>query len=119
MPTEMDERILSYLARTDLNTMSKVSKYYREIAEPLLYRIITLSDNRSINIRPLPLTLLSRSDLALHIRLLLVKVDSRLSRGRQLTSEVDNRMEEAPSAIQDSIKSIIGPDASTAGIRTT
>jgi hypothetical protein len=119
LPTEMDEQILGYLAQTDLSTISKVSKYHRTIAEPLLYRTITLWDDRSINIRSLLLTLLSRSDLALHIRRLLVRMDLRSPRSRQLTSEVDNRMEEALPAIQDSIKTIIGTDAGTAGIRTT
>lgn len=119
LPTEIDEQILDYLEQTDLSTLLKVSKYHRKIAEPLLYHTITLRDNRSIKIRSLLLTLLSRNDLAHHIRRLLVRLDLRLPRGRQLTSEVDNRMEEALPAIQDSIKTIIGTDAGTAGVRTT
>lgn len=119
LPTEMDEQILGHLAPSDLSTMSKVSKYHRKIAEPLLYRTITLWDDRSINIRSLLLTLLSRRDLALHIRRLLVRLDLRSSRNLPLTSEVDNRMEEALPAIQDSIKTIIGTGAGTARIRTT
>jgi hypothetical protein len=119
LPTELDEQILGHLAQTDLSTVSKVSKYHRKIAEPLLYRTVTLCGDRSIDIRSLFLTLLSRSDLALHIRRLLVRLDLRLPRSHQLTSEVDNRMEEALPAIQNSIKTIIGTDAGTAGIRTT
>jgi len=120
LPTEIDEQILDYLEQTDLSTLSKVYKYHRKIAEPLLYHTIKLRDNRSIKIRSLLLTLLSRNDLAHHIRRLLVRLDSlSLPRCRQLTSEVDNRMEEALPAIQDSIKTIIGTDAGTAGVRTT
>jgi hypothetical protein len=117
LPTELDEQIIGHLVQTDLSTMSRVSKYHRKMAEPLLYRAIALWDDRGINIRSLLLTLLSRSDLALHVRRLLVRQDLRSSRSRQLTSEVDNRMEEALPAIHNSIKTIIGTDAGTAGIR--
>jgi hypothetical protein len=38
LSTELDNRILDFLDHDALNAISKISKYYRSVAEPRLYR---------------------------------------------------------------------------------
>ncbi|KAF3004195.1 hypothetical protein E8E13_006554 [Curvularia kusanoi] len=118
IPPEIDELILSHLSRNELSAMSKVCKYYREVAEPLLYRNICLLEEDSINVRPLLLTLLSRSDLAARIRKLEIKRGMHLSRSLQQLSDIHNRLEQAQPTIQDSVKETIGSSLYAAGLRT-
>jgi hypothetical protein len=72
LSTELDDRILDFLDHDALNAVSKVSKYYRAIAEPHLYRSLLFSDNQVKAIHALFLTLISCPDLATHIRLISV-----------------------------------------------
>jgi hypothetical protein len=37
LPTELDVRIIGYLDTRDMSRMSRVSKYYRKVSEPLFY----------------------------------------------------------------------------------
>lgn len=70
LSTELDTKIIEYMQpdRSALEAMSRVSKYYRGIAEPFLYRDLTFRAVHEIQIKRLLLTLLDRPELALFIR---------------------------------------------------
>jgi hypothetical protein len=64
LPTELDQCILRLLDKAELHNISKVSKYLRGIAEPMLYRDLSLKTGQDTKVRLLLLTLIARSDLA-------------------------------------------------------
>jgi hypothetical protein len=72
LPTELDIKITEALCptidRQALGALSRTSKYYRKLVEPMLYRGLTLRAVDSIQIKRLFLTLLVREDLSQHIR---------------------------------------------------
>jgi hypothetical protein len=72
LPTELDIKIVEALCPTNdrkaLSALSRTSKYYRKLVEPMLYRDLTLRAVDNIQIKRLFLTLLVREDLPLHIR---------------------------------------------------
>jgi hypothetical protein len=65
LPTELDVKILGYVrqgngsAMVDMERVTRVSKYYRKISEPLLYE--------ADRIKLLLMTLLGRKDLRKHL----------------------------------------------------
>ncbi|KAH7078308.1 hypothetical protein FB567DRAFT_132245 [Paraphoma chrysanthemicola] len=69
LSTELDEKILSFLINDtqSLSTCCLVSKYYHSIAEPYLYKHITLAQYSHAPIQKLCYTLLARPALAAHI----------------------------------------------------
>lgn len=75
LPTELDSRIANYLVddKKPLSSLSKVSKYYRSVAELLLYMNLTFADDDYTGLTLLMLTLVHRERLSLHIKSL--KVD--------------------------------------------
>jgi hypothetical protein len=72
LPTELDIKIIEALcptnARKALSALSRTSKYYRKLVEPMLYRDLTFQVVDNIQIKRLFLTLLVREDLPQHIR---------------------------------------------------
>jgi hypothetical protein len=68
LPTELDVVILDYLDRNDVSCVSRVSKYYRKLAEPLLYHDIQLHTHEHDRIKRLLITLVNRKDLCQRIR---------------------------------------------------
>jgi hypothetical protein len=72
LPTELDIKIIEALcptnARKALSALSRTSKYYRKLVEPMLYRDLTLRAVDNIHIKRLFLTLLVREDSPQHIR---------------------------------------------------
>ena len=69
LSTELDENILWRLVeRKDLNAMSQVSKYYRKIAEPFLYKDLVFDEDQYFRITVLFLTIVRRPDLAKYIK---------------------------------------------------
>lgn len=118
IPTELDERIFDYLKRKELSAVSKVSKYYRRIAEPHLYRELRFVGYRNVNAHLLLLTLLSRNDLAVHIKRLAVEKDSPAATDRiRWFGKAHKRMERYLDVLQNLIATIIGSDKSSAGVR--
>jgi hypothetical protein len=67
LSTELDNRILDFLDYDALNAISKISKYYRSVAEARLYRNLHLDSAHIKIVQALLLTLVSRPDLAAHI----------------------------------------------------
>lgn len=63
LPTELDATIINHLAHGDLIRLSCVSKYYRKLAETLLYDNIQLHTHDHNRIKRLLLTLLHRRGL--------------------------------------------------------
>ncbi|KAF1842265.1 uncharacterized protein K460DRAFT_409681 [Cucurbitaria berberidis CBS 394.84] len=68
IPPELGGEIARFMDHDALNNLSKVSKYYRSIAEPFLYRNLEFRGRQDTNIRWLFLTIVSRPGLAAHIR---------------------------------------------------
>jgi hypothetical protein len=77
LSTELDVKILELLHddRQALSAMSKTSKYYRTITEPILYRDILFPEVTVSKIKRLLMTLLDRSELAGYIRSAAVPVE--------------------------------------------
>jgi len=69
LSSELDCKICEYLCgdRRSLNALSRTSKYYRAIAEPVLYKEIELSGETDYTLNLLLVTLLDLNELALHI----------------------------------------------------
>jgi hypothetical protein len=69
LPTELDSRIASFLVGKTkvLSAFSKVNKYYRMLAEPYLYKTITIKEGDRYTLFWLLFTLLERKELALSI----------------------------------------------------
>lgn len=63
LPTELDLRILQFLDTIDISRVTRVSKYYRKIAEPLLYESVTFWQIDGDRIRFLLDTILSSTEL--------------------------------------------------------
>jgi hypothetical protein len=70
LPTELDAMIISYLDddRQASNRLSRVSHYYRYLAESSLYKNIALDVNDHIGLLLLSRTLINRPILALYIK---------------------------------------------------
>jgi hypothetical protein len=62
LPTELDVAIIKYFDRRQQSRMSRASKYYRRITEPLLYSDLQFFNNEDDRIKRL-ITLVSRKDL--------------------------------------------------------
>jgi len=63
LPTELDVRIIELLNVADRSQITRVSKYYRKVSEPLLYHTISVFDTEHDRIKLLLTTFLSRKDL--------------------------------------------------------
>ncbi|KAG9194014.1 hypothetical protein G6011_04049 [Alternaria panax] len=63
LSTELDINIINRLDAPDLSSISCISKYYRRISEPLLYREIGIGSDSHDRIKQLLLTFISRKDL--------------------------------------------------------
>ncbi|KAF2108791.1 hypothetical protein BDV96DRAFT_605236 [Lophiotrema nucula] len=70
LSSELDGRILSFLEgdRSALNSLSRVSKYYRGLAIPYLYKNLHFDTAQEDRIHYLLFTLLENPELALHVK---------------------------------------------------
>ncbi|EMD89711.1 hypothetical protein COCC4DRAFT_125459 [Bipolaris maydis ATCC 48331] len=70
LSTELDTKILEYLHddRSSLSAMSMVSKYFRRITEPILYRDLCFPQMTTNQMKKLLTIVLSRPQLAKHVR---------------------------------------------------
>ncbi|XP_014559201.1 hypothetical protein COCVIDRAFT_24478 [Bipolaris victoriae FI3] len=70
LSTELDTKILEYLHddRPSLTAMSMVSKYFRRITEPILYRDLCFPEMTTIQMKQLLTIVLLRPQLAKHVR---------------------------------------------------
>jgi hypothetical protein len=69
LSTELDATICNHLEgdQQTLSTFSRVSKYYRTIAEPNLYKNVNLKENDEYGLMRLSFTLVTRRALAQHV----------------------------------------------------
>lgn len=67
LPTEVDENIIRRLSKPELDSLSRTSRYYRNLTEPFLYKDLTFSTHHDHKIKRLFLTILERKELAVHI----------------------------------------------------
>jgi hypothetical protein len=69
--TELDSKIIEYLHagndRQAMNSFSRTSKYYHDLAEPFLYRGLKFRTCDELQIKHLLITLLDKPSLAKHI----------------------------------------------------
>lgn len=82
LSTELDTMIANHLSdgksRKALCALSRVSRYYHHVAEPVLYRDIGFCDKAEIRAKRLMVTLLDRPELARHIsRITLLAQDTK------------------------------------------
>ncbi|KAF2254635.1 hypothetical protein BU26DRAFT_559306 [Trematosphaeria pertusa] len=70
LSTELDAHIIEYLHDDSLGleAMSRVSKYYRSLAEPVLYRDVEFAEWDYVRMTRLLMTLLDRRELAQHVK---------------------------------------------------
>lgn len=68
LATELDTRIISFLDQSSLSKMSRVSRYYRRIAVPHLYKHIRFVNYNWVAIKWLSLVLAFQPALAMHIK---------------------------------------------------
>ncbi|PSN72685.1 hypothetical protein BS50DRAFT_671749 [Corynespora cassiicola Philippines] len=73
LPTELDKHIISYMMKSDLNIMSRVNRYYRQISEPFLYRNIHVCINPTNQVISLLRVITERKELASYIETLVPK----------------------------------------------
>lgn len=107
IPTELDKHILSYLQHDSLNAISKVSKYYRGIAEPYLYRNLKFDGQKDSRIRWLVLTLVARPDVAKNVKTLKVSYqheDGVLVKHKKLIAMLWNDLQNILSALENILK---------------
>jgi hypothetical protein len=58
LSTELEENILGRLAQPELDSVSRISKYYRTLAEPLLYEDLVFSEGQESSLACLLVTCL-------------------------------------------------------------
>jgi hypothetical protein len=67
LPTELDIRIVEYLATRDASRLSRTSKYYRRVAEPIFYKDVVFTNRQDDLIKRFLIILLDRDDMRLHV----------------------------------------------------
>lgn len=120
LPTELDNRILSFCGHDALHNMSLVFKYYRKLSKPLLYRDIKFDRKLEIHIRLLLLTLVHRPDCAEHIKSVSFSAEweeAVVIHQYSLRHDPGQRLENAVGVIQSSIQKIFGRHPSDADLR--
>ncbi|KAJ8108607.1 hypothetical protein OPT61_g8058 [Boeremia exigua] len=114
LPTELHIQIAQYLQSTELSSVSKVSRYYRVIAEPHLYRYICIPAKQDVCARKLLLTLISRPDLATHVNGLEIEQGSHLAKRIKASFLL---LENALASVQAAIASVLGSHPQHAAMR--
>jgi hypothetical protein len=117
LSTELDTKIAEFLAddRPTTSAFSQVSKYYRAVSEPLLYKHLLLDEYDGYTTMRLLFTILSRDQLALHIQSLTVlrstppRVLSE-TETRNATERNQAELWECATKIQATINGIASPD---------
>lgn len=68
LSTELDHHIIRLLSHGELDSLSRVSKYYRGLAEPYHYESLQFSNAQGLRIMQFFHTIVRRQDLAQHVR---------------------------------------------------
>lgn len=110
LSTELDTKIVLYLANDTpaLSAFSKISKYYRGVAEPYLYKDIVLIDQDDHTIKQLFCTLLARTQLAHQIRSITVQKPKRNIIAKD-GERIDADLWKSVGAIQSTMNDIASP----------
>lgn len=121
LPAELDNHILAFLDHHALNSMSKTSRTYRKVTEPFLYRHNKLTAEHNISIRWLVVTLLSRSELAAHIKSITFVEKDRLpdrdAWSIRMLCHPSELLEQAISAVHKAIVEVFGSAPELADVR--
>lgn len=116
LSTELDTKIAEYLAadeaRDSLGCLSRVSKYYRNLMEPVLYRHLSFSVYDTwcnYRIVYLLFTLLDRNELAKHIKsFMLISEPAEFCFPNKLVPDIADKLWSYASLIQSKIREISG-----------
>lgn len=123
LPTELDNRILTFLDHDALNTVSKISNTYGRVAEPYLYRHIKHTTSHEVNMRWLIVTLLHRPELAAHIKTIEFFEDHRTRDGifidAQRTVQLSILLEQAVDKLHQTIRNMLGSKADKAELQVS
>jgi hypothetical protein len=113
LSTEMDTRIISFMDRRSLDNMSRTSKYYRQITEPLLYRHLKFKGRDHAAIMHLSVVLTNRQDLANYIKSF--KLDGIANQnGRKTSESLSYQLLKSITNINNIIVEVLGSDAPAA-----
>jgi hypothetical protein len=116
LSTELDANIIQCLAGSKisaLSALSKTSKYYRSIAEPHLYRDLTFSIKRYVDLVLLFDTVLNRRELARHIHSFTLN-DAEYSDIPQGSAEIfSGRMWKSFGCLKQAIDELVPPSSRT------
>lgn len=115
LPTELDSHVLSFLEIPELSAMSMVSKTYRRVAEPYLYRQLICSTESPLSVRWLLITMIQRPELAAYIRS--ITLDQSTFSGKRTCEKAEKAagcLEGYCQAIQMIIYDILRPPRDTA-----
>ena len=107
LSTELDTKIATFLDTRSLSAFSKVSKYYRSVAEPILYKDIVLKEYDEYTLKRLFLTLLARKELALHILSMTVVEHGGVEQSREQKEKNNMDLWANTSAIQKTIADVL------------
>jgi hypothetical protein len=112
--TELDTEIASLLVgdKRALSALSRVSKYYRAVAEPFLSKDMILAKYDYVSLRHLLLTIPSRPDAALYVKSFAIR--DRTSPGPNPLGNLFNdnlyqRMQAKPDMVRTKIGNLLRP----------
>jgi hypothetical protein len=109
--TELDVRIILFLEHGSLDKMSKVSKYYREVTEPLLYCHLRLNHMAYHKIKRLCCTLLKRLELAAYPRSFELYARHRILRTDPRPEKFAQELLEILPIMQERSRTLLGKDS--------
>jgi len=119
LSTELDCAIVSFLEddKRALSAFSKVSKYYRAIAEPHLYQALGFKSVEWESLTRLLLTLIKREDLALHITIFTLDCGTNIPMQSILPSmeNIGQDLWNSVSAIRDKLNDVLSLKRSSDG----
>jgi len=118
LSTELDTKIATFLDTRSLSSFSKVSKYYRSVAESILYKDIVLKDYDEYTLKRLFLTLLARKELALYILSMTVVEHGGIEQSREQKEKNNMDLWAYANAIQETIADVISAERGSQDIHT-
>jgi hypothetical protein len=106
LPSELKDHVLWELGREALGRMMQVSKSYRKIGEPILYKHVDFRDHEGIRIKLLLVTLIDRDDLRYSIRSLKLWHDHSTQTPHGLSHETASKIQDLSERIWSQTKAI-------------
>ncbi|KAF2833105.1 hypothetical protein CC86DRAFT_376336 [Ophiobolus disseminans] len=106
LSTELDDEIVRRLAKSELEALSRTTKYYRALSEPYLYKNPEFATNEARRIILLFQTIVRRQELAKYIRSFTVTPDQGLNAHSTFTQADDTEMWQNVTIVKEVIAKI-------------